>query len=192
MNPIIHGLLLPLLGKMAVVAALLFGIHQLATRAQAVASRVADARDDLFGQIRHGEDPDQYKGPKWGEAGSRELPDPNYSSTTGEIYIWEARGFLLIGSEQDIFYSYPADILGWGLDRSQHVKDICTPARMFGGQMFGSRDEAQKFLESKITEKRLIPLTGGHQRGLVNGQWYNVTNAVRSNRRLTERRPRRS
>ncbi len=100
MNAILTGLLGPMLAKMAVVALLLTGTYMAVTHAPKAWAAWQDIRDDAAGDLMHGE-PTDHRGPKWGEPGSRER-HAGFSSTDGEIYIWVAKNYILIGSEDDV------------------------------------------------------------------------------------------
>lgn len=176
MNVIFSGLLGPMLAKILITAALIVGVHTAVNHAPKAWQAWKDTRDDAAGRALHGE-PKDHRGPKWAAAGSRERV-PGYSSTEGKILIWSARGYVLIGSETDVMYRRPADVLGWGLNRTKYVKDVAKPKTMFGGRTFPSRGAAQRFLKSKITKHGRIPLVSANRKGQIGGRWYNTTNAL--------------
>lgn len=120
----------------------------------------------------------EHKGEKWGEVGSKDWKRRSgHSSETGEIYIWLANNTILIGSESDVEYRHPRDVIGWGLDTKKLLKDIVKLDKMFGGQKFKSRSEAQQFLNTKITQRRTKPLIASNKAGMIDRKWYDITTA---------------
>lgn len=176
-SPTITGLLAPMLAKIALVAAFGYGLYSLYNVGSNVRNEVHARAINWWNG-----DMEAHRGPKWQPPGTRQISKPTYySNEMSDVYIWRAKwgnwDYVLIGRENDIMMARPCDIRGWGLDSQSYVRDVAKPTKMFEND-FIDRAAALEFLRTKITEEAIIPLTGGHKRAKVDGELFNITNAI--------------